>query len=36
MCMVVSKRGCSHLSGVSWLCGAVLEQHSVLVFGLKC
>ena len=30
------KCGRDHLSGISWLCGAVLEQHRVLVFGLKC
>ena len=32
------KRTCGrgHLSGVCWLCGAVQEQHRVLVFGLKC
>ena len=29
------KRGRGHLSDVCWLCGAVLEQHRVLVFGLK-
>ena len=30
------KHGRGNLSGVSWLYGAVLEQHRVLVFGLKC
>ena len=28
------KRGRGHLSGIYSLCGAVLEQHRVLVFGL--
>ena len=33
--VVVFKRGRGCLSVVCWLCGAVLEQHRVLVFGLK-
>ena len=30
------KHGRGHLSGICWLCSAVLKQHRVLVFGLKC
>ena len=30
------KHGRGHLSGVCCLCGAVIEQHRVFVFGLKC
>ena len=36
MGVVVSKHGRGYPSGVCWLCGAVLEQHRVIVFGLKC
>ena len=30
------KHGRGHLGGISWLCSAVLKQHRVLEFGLKC